>query len=65
MPDLGPFVVVGEELLLTSCDVGDDFLVCFSSTRSKFVAISFPFCLMLGSKVLILGTMTLGGMIAS
>ncbi|KAM2903022.1 hypothetical protein COP2_002882 [Malus domestica] len=35
-----------------------------SSARSKFVAILFMLCSMLGSEVLILGTMTLGGMIA-
>ena len=42
-------------------------MVCsrFSSARSKLVAISFLFYSMLGSRVLILGTMTLGGMIAS
>ena len=42
-------------------------MVCsrFSSTRSKLVAISFLFYSMLGSRVLILGKMTLEGMIAS
>ncbi|KAM1034124.1 hypothetical protein PS1_037851 [Malus domestica] len=37
----------------------------FSSARSKFVAMSLLFCSMLGSRVLILGTMKLGGMIMS
>ncbi|KAM2335686.1 hypothetical protein ACFXTH_013070 [Malus domestica] len=42
-------------------------MVCsrFSSARSKLVAISLLFCSMLGSKVVILGTIMLGGMIAS
>ena len=37
----------------------------YSSTRSKFVAISFSLCSKFGSIVLMLGTMTLGEMIAS
>ena len=36
-----------------------------SSTRSKLVAISFSFCSKFGSIVLILDTMTLGGMIVT
>ncbi|KAM1606340.1 hypothetical protein ACFX13_027827 [Malus domestica] len=38
---------------------------CFSSARSKLVAISLLFCSTFGSRVLILSTITLGGMIAS
>ena len=37
----------------------------FSSAKSKFVAIFFLFCSMLGSRVLIFSIMTFGGMIAS
>ncbi|KAM1404256.1 hypothetical protein ACFX2I_012749 [Malus domestica] len=39
--------------------------LCFSSARSKLVTISLLFCSMLDSRVLMLGTMMLGGMIAS
>ncbi|KAM2325576.1 hypothetical protein ACFX1X_024922 [Malus domestica] len=38
---------------------------CFSSAKSKLVAISLLFCSMLDSRVLMLDTMMLGGMIAS
>ncbi|KAM2715671.1 hypothetical protein EV2_045253 [Malus domestica] len=38
---------------------------CSSSTKSKFMAITFVFCLKFGSTMLMLGTITLGGMIAS
>ncbi|KAM2693000.1 hypothetical protein EV2_007224 [Malus domestica] len=38
---------------------------CLSSAKSKSMAISLLFCSMLGSRVLMLGTMMLGGMIAS
>ena len=65
LPDLGPFVVARDELLLVGCDADDDLLSFLLFQIYKFVAIFFLFCLMLGSKVLILGTMTLGGMIAS
>ena len=59
LPDLGPFVLAGEELLLVGCVAGDD-LLAFSSARSKLVAISLLFCSMLGSRAMSLGLMTLG-----
>ena len=37
----------------------------YSSARSKFVAIFFWLYSMIGSRVLIVGTMTLGGIIVS
>lgn len=62
--DLRPFVVTGEKLLLVGCNSGDD-LLAFFLCKSKLMVILFLFCLRIGSIILILGTMTLEGMIAS
>lgn len=59
-----PFVVARDELLLVDHDMCDNLLTS-SSTMSRFVDISFLPYSGLGSRVLILGTMTLEWMMTS